>query len=155
MLSALLPSSIEGLVVYDLVDGFRLDRRTGICAMCHRPFLLESRQPSLARRGMAVYHPTCFRERRRRYMRDYRADGGPVSTTDHHYCCRRRPRNVAAMEPQRSLALDLFRTRSLDQAAVTRLVVDHAVGPARRAWSLPAPRPGEARRCGSSRQPAT
>lgn len=52
-------------------------------------------------------------------------------------------RSVLAMDAQRSLALDLFSAGPLDRAAVTRLVADHAVGPARRAWSLPAPRPGE------------
>lgn len=52
-------------------------------------------------------------------------------------------RSVVAMDSQRSLALDLLLADPLDRAAVVRLVADHAVGPARRAWSLPTPRPGE------------
>lgn len=52
-------------------------------------------------------------------------------------------RSVEAMDSQRSLALDLFLAGALDRATVTQLVADHAVGPARRAWSLPAPRQGE------------
>lgn len=68
-----LPESIAGLVAVDLVEAFRRGRRTGICGLCGRPFLLESQQASLARRGQHVYHPSCFAERRRRYMRDYRA----------------------------------------------------------------------------------
>ena len=47
------------------------------------------------------------------------------------------------MNAQRSLALDLYLAGPLDRAAVTRLVADHAVAPARRVWSLPAPMPGE------------
>lgn len=79
---ATLPTSILGLVVHDLVETFRLGRRTGVCAFCRRPFLLESQQASLARRGKAVYHPGCFTERRRRYMRDYRAtQRDPVNST--------------------------------------------------------------------------
>jgi hypothetical protein len=68
-----LPESIAGLVAVDLVEAFRRGRSTGICGLCGRPFLLESQQVSLARRGQHVYHPSCFAERRRRYMRDYRA----------------------------------------------------------------------------------
>lgn len=51
--------------------------------------------------------------------------------------------SVGGMNAHRSLALDLFLSPALDRAAVARLVADHAVAPARRAWSLPAPRPGE------------
>lgn len=47
------------------------------------------------------------------------------------------------MNAQRSLALDLFRAARLDREAITRLVTDHAIAPARRVWSLPAPWPGE------------
>jgi hypothetical protein len=68
-----LPRTVEGLVALDFVEALRLGRQTGLCALCRRPFLLESQQASLARRGQAVYHPSCFRERRKRYMRDYRA----------------------------------------------------------------------------------
>ena len=73
VLPVVLPDSIAGLVAYDFVETFRLGRRTGICEQCRRPFLLESQQASLARRGQPVYHPACFAERRKRYMRDYRA----------------------------------------------------------------------------------
>lgn len=68
-----LPTTITGLVLLDLIETFRRGRTTGMCELCGRPFLLESQQVSLVRRGQPVYHPACFRERRRRYMRDYRA----------------------------------------------------------------------------------
>ncbi len=68
-----LPQTVEGLVAVDFVETLRLGRQTGLCANCLRPFLLESQQASLVRRGQPVYHPGCFRERRKRYMRDYRA----------------------------------------------------------------------------------
>jgi hypothetical protein len=76
----LLPESLAGLVVLDLVETLRLDRKTAICALCKRPFVPASQQASLARRGEPVYHPECMPEHRRRYMRDYRA--GRVGT-DH------------------------------------------------------------------------
>jgi hypothetical protein len=68
-----LPETIAGLVALDLVESFRRGRTTGICALCQRPMLLLPQQASLSRRGEPVYHPDCFPERRRRYMRDYRA----------------------------------------------------------------------------------
>ncbi|MFN8628853.1 MAG: hypothetical protein U0838_00605 [Chloroflexota bacterium] len=43
------------------------------------------------------------------------------------------------MNSHRSLALDLFLAPALDRAVVARLVADHAVGPARRAWASPRP----------------
>lgn len=52
-------------------------------------------------------------------------------------------RSVAVMDSQRSLSLDLYRSGPLDRAAIARLVADHAVGPARRVWTLPAPEPDE------------
>jgi hypothetical protein len=68
-----LPETIAGLVALDLVESFRRGRTTGICTLCLRPMLLMPQQASLSRRGEPVYHPDCFPERRRRYMRDYRA----------------------------------------------------------------------------------
>lgn len=73
VLPVVVPDTIAGLVAYDFVETFRLGRRTGVCEECRRPFLLESQQASLARRGQPVYHAGCFAERRKRYMRDYRA----------------------------------------------------------------------------------
>lgn len=68
-----LPESLAGLIALDLVETLRLDRRTAVCALCQRPFVPAPQQASLARRGQPVYHPDCMPERRRRYMRDYRA----------------------------------------------------------------------------------
>lgn len=69
----LLPETLAGLVVLDLVETLRLDRRTAICALCLRSFAPASQQASLAGRGEPVYHPDCMPEHRRRYMRDYGA----------------------------------------------------------------------------------
>ena len=87
VVSLTLSESVIGLVALDFIETLGVGRLTGICSLCRRPFLLESQQASLARRGQPVYHPACFAERRRRYMRDYRAGrvgrgarrvGGPV-----------------------------------------------------------------------------
>jgi hypothetical protein len=76
-----LPETIPGLIALDFVETFRRGRTTGICALCQRPFLLLPQQASLSRRGEPVYHPDCFPERRRRYMRDYRAGRVGASTS--------------------------------------------------------------------------
>lgn len=51
--------------------------------------------------------------------------------------------SVGGMEPSQSLALDLVAIDVRDPDALTRLIADHAVAPARRVWALPAPVEGE------------
>jgi hypothetical protein len=52
-------------------------------------------------------------------------------------------RSVQGMDATHSIALDLVSLELDDREALVRLLADHAVAPARRAWGLPLPEPGE------------
>jgi hypothetical protein len=53
------------------------------------------------------------------------------------------PRSLTDMNSNRSLSLDLVQADLADPSALVQLVADHALAPARRAWSLPSPVGGE------------
>jgi hypothetical protein len=69
-----------------------------------------------------------------------------IHTESHVLLGESRGRRVAAVDQQaRSLAFDLLDTDLADADSLTSFVVAHTVAPARAAFGLPAPRPGEGR----------
>lgn len=64
-----LPETLEALIALDLSEQLGQGRSVGLCARCRRPLQLTDRQEGRARRGLPVYHESCWAEQRLVYWR--------------------------------------------------------------------------------------
>jgi RNase P subunit RPR2 len=76
------PETISAVLALDFIETLALDRRTGICAHCQRPLLLEPVQAARVRDGKPVYHADCHEEHRRRYIRAWQQANSRQSSTE-------------------------------------------------------------------------
>lgn len=74
VIDALVPETITGLVVLDLVESLRLGQRQAPCAVCQQMVVLDARRAGRARRGEPVYHADCHEAFRLRFVRDYQRE---------------------------------------------------------------------------------
>lgn len=69
--ATVVPETVAGVVALDFVETLRREPTIGTCAECGLCVELTPQQIARHKAGRPVYHPGCFEQHRRQYVRDY------------------------------------------------------------------------------------